>query len=183
MQLFRLFRIRVPSRILHDFLDFSILIYILALYSRLVSELGCILQLIFISFLERRQRTSSFFDEFFYWFSLMVHFVEKLIQLQFVHWIFTECVLQIRDVSPGSEFFNPGSRTQGRKESRLGSVTKNFSTYILYLTHKSVTKLLEIWKEIFIPDTEIFPSRIWIQGQKNTGSRIRNTGTGTYRGI
>jgi hypothetical protein len=87
-------------------------------------------------------------------------------------------VLRIRDVysesrtkffHPGSEFFHPGSRIQGRKDS--GSQIPHHRI-LVFLTQKSVSKLLEKLSEMFILDLDpdFFPTRI--QGSK-TGFLIR----------
>ncbi len=87
-------------------------------------------------------------------------------------------VLRIRD--PRSEFFHPGSRIHGQKDS--GSRIRIRIKELKYFNPKKLF-LSEIWSELFIPyqDLDFLPipdprSR----GQKGTGSRIwiRNTGCG-----
>ncbi len=89
---------------------------------------------------------------------------------------------------PDPNFFHPGSRTQGQKDSGSGSASKNLSI----LTQKIVSKLSEKWSGMFIPDPDpgssfriripypvldfFYSSRIPNPGsrvQKDTGSRIR----------
>jgi hypothetical protein len=74
-------------------------------------------------------------------------------------------VLRIRDVYSGSEFFP--SRVKNIQDPGSGSASKNLSILI----KKMVSKLLEIWSGMFIPDPGFdffYPSRIQV--------RIHNTG-------
>ncbi len=48
---------------------------------------------------------------------------------------------------PGSEFFHPGSRIQGQKDSRI----KDFK----YFNPKIVPKLSDIWSKMCIPDPDL----------------------------
>ncbi len=82
----------------------------------------------------------------------------------FLSW---EPVLRVRDVYPGSGFFqpNPGSRVDKMPDLRSGSTYKNSSI----LTQKPM--LLKKWSGMFIPD--LFFSHPWSGSQKSTGSRIR----------
>jgi serine/threonine protein kinase len=92
---------------------------------------------------------------------------------------------------PGSRVEDPGPRIQGSKRSRIRVRIKKYLVRYryLYLTHKTVTKLLEILYEIFLPHLEFFSipdpgSRFFSilipiflypgsRGQKSTRSRIR----------
>ncbi len=83
-------------------------------------------------------------------------------------------VLRIRDVYPGSEFFHPGSRV---KKFRIPDPDP-YQRILVFVTQKIVSKLSEIWSEMFIlyqdPDLDFLPipdpgSRV----QKGTGSRSR----------
>jgi hypothetical protein len=88
-------------------------------------------------------------------------------------------VLRIRDVYPESrtKFFHPGSefsiQDQGQKRFRIPAPHHRI---IVFLTQKSVSKLLEKCSEMFIPDPDpdFFPFRI--QGSK----RNPNSGSATY---
>ncbi len=94
-------------------------------------------------------------------------------------------MLRIRDVNPRSEFlipdpnfFHPGSRVKKSPRSR-NCALKNLGI----LTQKIVSKVWEIWSNIFIPDRipdpDVdflpIPDRYRIQGSKRPRIRIRNT--------
>jgi hypothetical protein len=58
-------------------------------------------------------------------------------------------VLRIWNVYPGYEFFHPGSKIQGQKDS--GSASKN----IYIFNPKIITKLSEKLSGMFIPDLDL----------------------------
>ncbi len=85
-------------------------------------------------------------------------------------------MLRIRDFYPGSKFFS--SRVQGQKYPGSGSASKNFSIF----SPKIVSKPLEIWSEMFIPDQDLDLLPIpdpGYRGQKGTGSWILDPGSAT----
>jgi hypothetical protein len=87
-------------------------------------------------------------------------------------------MFRIRDAYPGSEFFHPGSRIQGQKDSgsRIRIHIKEFN----YFNPTIDSKLSETKSGLFIPDPDpdflpfLDPGS---RGQKGTGYRIwiRNT--------
>ncbi len=74
--------------------------------------------------------------------------------------IFILMRIRIRDVIP-----DPGSRVEKIPDPEQ-------KTEEVYLSHKSVTKLSEMWNEIlsWIPNPDCFPIWIPIQGRKDPGS-------------
>ncbi len=92
-------------------------------------------------------------------------------------------MLQIQDVSPGSEFFHPGSRVK--------KIPDPHQRIQVFLTLKTIYRLPEKLFGMFILDPDFFPSRITDLGVKKasdpgSGSAVLQTGmnwSGTHRSL